>query len=103
MISISAPLRNIALTLFALAFVTALAVAPVFFGADANAGSASTESAQTQSQDPRYPNYDIRTDKHAFEKMASIRSRSGHNAPEVADIRAEFVSAKQSSAHRYRR
>src|SRR5262245_10131550 len=93
MISTSAPLRKLFLTLFALVFVTALILAPVLFSA--NAGNTSQPaSEQTRSQDPEYPKYDSRTDKKAFEKIARIRSRAGRGAPEVADIRGRSVSAE---------
>ncbi len=42
-------------------------------------------------REPRFPNYDIRADKEASEKLASFRQAAGKTAVDVADLRDSFV------------
>ncbi len=46
---------------------------------------------KTISSDERFPNYDIRTDKEAGEKLAAFRSSVKKTASDVADVRDGFV------------
>lgn len=46
-------------------------------------------------------NYDIRTDKTAFEKLAEYRSLTNTSAAEVADIREGFVRGEESLRSRF--
>jgi hypothetical protein len=54
----------------------------------------SKASKKTVSQEKDLKNYDIRTDKRAFEKIAEFRLASRKNAAEVADLRQKFVEAE---------
>src|SRR6478672_3348110 len=46
---------------------------------------------KTISHPERFPNYDIRTDKEAGEKLAAFRGSSKKTASDIADIRHTFV------------
>ena len=63
------------------------------FGLRTEAGKASGQGlfTRTVSQKDDLPNYDIRSDKGAFEKMASFRSALNRSAVDVADVRDSFV------------
>ena len=86
--------RNILLSLGILAIITAILVLP--FGLRTKAGGDSGKGlfARTVSHEGDLPNYDIRTDKSAFEKMASFRSTLNKSAVAVADVRDSFVIAE---------
>ncbi|HSI87779.1 MAG TPA: M36 family metallopeptidase [Pyrinomonadaceae bacterium] len=67
-----------------LAAVTALAIAPIFWGdADAAVTNGSPEAEQRRG----LPNYDIRVDKQAFEVKANLRQRVGGTPAAAADRR----------------
>ncbi|MEP6946492.1 MAG: M36 family metallopeptidase [Acidobacteriota bacterium] len=79
--SSSSPVR----TLFCLAFlaaITAIALSPLAMRATASKGLI----VRTQSDRPDIPNYDIRTDKGAADKLASFRALSGANAAKFEDL-----------------
>ena len=85
------------ISLALLALVTSLLVVPAFFISEAqnkrrNAAPAADRSADRETGTP---NYDIRLDKAAFNKMASLRGRSNFHASEVADLRDGFVKGEE--------
>ena len=51
--------------------------------------------AQTLSHETELPNYDIRTDKSAYEKIVGFRNSAGKSAVEIADSRERFVAGEQ--------
>ncbi|MFT3746592.1 MAG: M36 family metallopeptidase [Pyrinomonadaceae bacterium] len=57
--------------------------------------AAETHSNRTESHQDGVLNYDIRTDKHAVETIASYRTSAGKNAPEIADARDEMVRGEE--------
>lgn len=86
---------SIVLTLFTLAIVTALLVAPGQLASETKATSGRGLIERTESHDPAIPNYDIRSDKSAFEKLAGFRATAGRDASAVADLRVGFVSGEE--------
>ena len=87
--------RSILLSLGILAIITAIVVLP--FGLRTEAGgklSGKGLFTRTVSQVDDLPNYDIRSDKGAFEKMASFRRSLNKDAVSVADVRDSFVAAE---------
>ncbi len=73
--------------LLILALITAIFVLPLPLRTEA----AKSLLTRTESHEAGLPNYDIRTDKAAIDKLASFRTLVGKNAVEVADIRDQFV------------
>ncbi|MEO7539868.1 MAG: hypothetical protein ABIV21_07560, partial [Pyrinomonadaceae bacterium] len=63
-------------------------------------GAASGEPSRTESHDAGLPNYDIRTDKAAFETLAAFRNALGRNAAAVADQRQAMVSGEEALRQR---
>lgn len=55
---------------------------------------------RTKSHSDELPNYDIRADRSAFEKIAAYRSASAMTAARVADIRSEFVAGESALRQR---
>ena len=87
--------RSILLSLGILAAIAAIFVLP--FGMKTEAGRKKSGEGlftRTVSEKADLPNYDIRSDKGAFEKMASFRSSLNRSAVEVADVRDSFVRAE---------
>ncbi len=87
--------RGILLSLGILTVITAILVLP--FGLRTTAGGKQSGKGLFQksvSQVDELPNYDIRSDKSAFEKMASFRTSANKNAAEVADVRDSFVDGE---------
>jgi len=84
--------RNAVLCLFVLALIAAAFVVP-FRERIAKAQGLMTP---TKSHDAELPNYDIRTDKSAYEKVAAFRTNSGKSAVDVADIRDSFVQGEKN-------
>ncbi len=78
--------RRIVFCLFILAALTAVFVLP--FHMRSNAAKGMIE--RTESHEADLPNYDIRVDKSAFEKIAAFRSGLGKNASQIADAREAF-------------
>jgi hypothetical protein len=62
-------------------------------GDDSNSGEGLIP--RTSSHAEGLENYDIRTDKSAFEKIGQFRGDSNKNAASVADIRADFVRGEE--------
>ncbi|MGB7207923.1 MAG: M36 family metallopeptidase [Pyrinomonadaceae bacterium] len=89
--------RSILLSLGVLAIITAILVLP--FGLRTEAGRDESSKGlftRTLSQRDDLPNYDIRTDKSAFEKLASFRTTLNRSAVEIADVRDSFVKAESN-------
>lgn len=81
--------------LIVLALFTSLILIPVFYVSKAQTkGGGKGLVERTESHADRIPNYDIRTDKAAFGKLAEIRGRSGRTASSVADRKDEMVKAE---------
>ena len=84
-------------------FVAAVAVAviwPFAFG-PAHTNARSTGLADhTVSKNPDIPNYDIRTDKSAIEKLAAFRGRANKTAAAVADVGEKFVNGEAALRRR---
>ncbi len=74
-------------SLGALSVFTAIAVLPFAFGVEAVKKDGESLFKVERSHDPEIPNYDIRTDKGAFEKIARFRNSQNRSASEVADQR----------------
>ena len=93
--------RRSLLTLSVLAFVTALVLIPTYFRSAATTRSTGEGLfSRTVSQRDDFPNYDIRTDKNAADRVQSFRSSASRNAAEVADIRDGFAAGERSLAER---
>src|SRR5215213_4072925 len=93
--------RRPLLTLFVLAFVTTLVIIPTRFRSEAMARSTGEGLfTRTVSQLDDLPNYDIRSDKNAAERVERFRSSLNRNAVEVADIRSRFVEGEKALAGR---
>ncbi|MCD9185447.1 MAG: M36 family metallopeptidase [Pyrinomonadaceae bacterium] len=90
--------------LFCLVFlglVSALIFLPSQFRSEANSqGKGKGLNPRTESHDQGLPNYDIRADKSAVEKIEGFRQKAGKNALTVADLRDEFVSGEESLKQR---
>lgn len=80
--------------LFVFALIAALFALPSQFVSEAVKGNGLIE--RTKSHDEGLPNYDIRTDKKAFEKIAAFRNTRNVSAASVADIRESFVRGEES-------
>lgn len=76
-------------------FVLSLITSTLLLAFKGSSSMAAGLFSQTRSHDDDLPNYDIRTDKSAFEKIAGFRTGTGQNAVEIADVRDRFVSGEQ--------
>ena len=89
------------LTLIALASITALIFIPTYFRSSASSVKKGLlSSLRTESSDPDLPNYDIRRDKSALGKLATLRGGMNKNAVQVADLRDQFVAGEKELASR---
>src|ERR1051325_7242418 len=79
--------RPVIFGLFVLAAITAVFVLPFQLRSSASKGL----FPRTESHDTDLPNYDIRTDKAAINKLAAFRAVQNKTASQVADIRDGFV------------
>jgi hypothetical protein len=86
---------GVLISLSLLAAITALFVLPAVFVSGAGEQTGEGLFARTKSEDPGLPNYDIRTDKKAHEKIAEFRATQNGSAAMVADIRDGFVRAEE--------
>ena len=77
--------------LFAIAALTFALSTPFLFGTSASKGLI----ARTESHDAELPNYDIRTDKGAVEKLLAFRLNSGRSAADTADVRDDFATGEK--------
>ena len=80
---------------FLFAFLLAAFVAAVFLLPRTSTHAAKIRIDRTESHQDGLPNYDIRTDKHAVETIASYRTSAGKNAPEIADARDAMVHGEE--------
>ena len=85
--SLSESSRSIILCLAALAILAAVLILPLQLRTNAAKGLIE----RTTSHDSGLPNYDIRTDKSLFEKVAAFRNSAGKSAVDIADVREAFV------------
>jgi len=78
-----------------LAILTVLAVTPTYFVSEAGSRDKKGLNQQTSSHDDDLPNYDIRTDKSSYGKLAAFRGSQNLSAAKVADIRESFVRGEE--------
>ena len=88
--------RRILLCLFVLGVLTAVFVLPFQMRSNAAKGL----FQRTESNDPGLPNYDIRSDKTAIDKIAAFRMSQGKNASQIADARDAFVRGENALRQR---
>jgi hypothetical protein len=88
--------RRVLSAILALAAITAIAVAPAWFSNPSVSAKGSGLIQKTASHDAELPNYDIRSDKSAWQKLAAFRDSSGTNASAVADLRQAFVGGEEA-------
>lgn len=88
--------RKVLLSLFVLGIAAALFIIPSQFKSEAGQTKAEGLFSATKSHDPELPNYDIRSDKSAYETLAGFRQVQNRSAAEVADVRANFVRGEES-------
>ena len=89
------------LAIFVLLMLISAVILPDFFRSRAVSGNPGKGLfTRTVSQDPGLPNYDIRMDKKAAEKMAGFRGRAKKNAAAVADIRERQVGGERALQNR---
>jgi hypothetical protein len=87
--------RNVLLSLGVLSIITTVIILPFAFGVEAGRkpdGKGLAIVKQIPEDD--LPNYEIRTDKKAFEKLAVYRNLLNRSASEVADERDDLVRAE---------
>ena len=93
--------RRPLLTLFVLAFVTTLVAIPSLFRSGATTRSTGEGLlTRTVSNREDLPNYDIRSDKSAADRIAAFRSSLNRSAAQTADIRDEFARGEAALATR---
>jgi hypothetical protein len=88
--------RRILFCLFVLAVVTAVFAVPF----EMRSTAVKATSDRTESYDPDLPNYDIRTDKTAGDKLVAFRTTAGKDASQVADTRDAFVRGESALRQR---
>lgn len=89
--------RQVLLSLTVLGLIAAAAVLPFGLGAEAAKKKGEKGLFQiTRSHEDDLPNYDIRTDKTAFEKLAAFRGTLNRSASEVADVRDDLVRGEDA-------
>lgn len=89
---VTANQRNVLLSLGILAAITAIFALPFAFGVQAGRKTDGKGLFTLErSHQEELPNYDIRTDKQAFEKLAYFRGSLNRSASDTADERDELV------------
>src|SRR5688572_17050945 len=89
--------RSIIATLSTLTFATAIIVFAVqFYTPTVRRAAATGLATVTQSHSDDLPNYDIRTDAGALERLAEYRQLQNRAASEVTDIRGRFVLGEKA-------
>lgn len=79
-----------------LLFITVITIAPIFFSSEASDKAGGDGLVlQTQSHRSDLPNYDIRMEKSAYQKVASLRESQNIQASKVADVRDSFVRGEE--------
>ena len=84
--------RKVLFCLFVLAGLTAIFVLPF----QMRSGAAGGLSQKTVSHEADLPNYDIRSDKAAKDKIVRFRAALGKDASQVADVRDTFVRGENA-------
>src|SRR5688572_25438843 len=89
--------RSILLSLGCLSVISAISVLPFAFGVEAvRKTDGKGLFVQGRSHQEELPNYDIRSDKGAFEKIAAFRNALNRSASEVADKREDLVRGESA-------
>ncbi|MBK8466450.1 MAG: M36 family metallopeptidase [Chloracidobacterium sp.] len=88
--------RRVFFCLFVLSILTAVFVLPFQMRSTAEKGLVQ----RTESHDPDLPNYDIRSDKMAYDKIAAFRTSLGRNASQIANAREAFVRGEEALKQR---
>lgn len=83
--------RNVLLSLSVLGVITAILVLPFAFGVEAGRKIEVKSAVEDE-----LPNYDIRTDKQSFEKLAALRNSLNRSASDTADQRDEMVRGEEA-------
>src|SRR6476661_1513951 len=84
--------RVLLLTLFVFGITATALILPSYFSSEAVARKTGTGLlTRTESDTPEFPNYDIRSDKNAADRVAGFRSSLSRSASDVADVRDGFV------------
>ncbi len=88
--------RNLLFCFVILGLAAAMIAVPYHFRSTAVSPSKAeiTATAKTSSHEKDLENYDIRTDKKAFEKLAGFRRTANKSAATVADARDAFVAGE---------
>lgn len=90
--TIAANRRSVLLSLGVLGLITAIIALPFAFGVEAGRKTDGKGLFHVdRSHEDELPNYDIRTDKEAFEKLALFRNSLNRSASDTADQRDEMV------------
>ena len=90
-------LRGLILTLTVSAFAFAFFVAPILQRSQANSNDNQKGLfTRTESHDPEIPNYDIRSDRSAYQQIAGFRDSQNIAPSKVADIRDGFVAGENT-------
>ncbi len=84
--------RRVLFCLLVLGVLTAVFILP--FQMRSNAAKGMVQ--RTESHEADLPNYDIRSDKSAYDKIAAFRTNLGKNASQIADARESFVRGENS-------
>src|SRR5437016_8701290 len=84
--------RPVIFCLLVLSIVTAIVILP--FQTRSRAAEGLVQRTTSHGSD--LPNYDIRTDKSAIDKIADFRMRQGKNTSQIADARDAFVRGEQA-------
>src|SRR5690242_17306170 len=94
----SAEARNpLLLCTIILGVIAAIVIVPYQFSSHASGKQVKKGLIpRTESHDEELPNYDIRADKSAFEKIAGFRQEQNRDAALVADVRGAFVAGEES-------
>lgn len=88
--------RRVLYCLVVLFIAAALFILPFQFRSEAVSNKkADGLFTQTTVQEPEIPNYDIRSDKDAFNTLAGFRQSQGRSAADVADVRDNFVKGEK--------
>jgi hypothetical protein len=88
--------RVLLLTLFVFGITATVLILPSYFSSEAVARKTGTGLlTRTESGTPELPNYDIRSDKNAADRVAGFRSSLSRSASDVADVRDGFARGEE--------
>ncbi|HMQ02615.1 MAG TPA: M36 family metallopeptidase [Pyrinomonadaceae bacterium] len=88
--------RSVLYGLIVLGVITAIFVLPFAFGIEAARTKGDGLFQIDRSHQDEFPNYDIRTDKSASEKLAAYRTSFNRSAEETADLRKEMLRGESA-------